>query len=631
MTVFTVTSNADSGTGTLRAALELANATPGTNTIDFAIGSGFKTIALQSPLPAITEPVIIDGTSQPGAAGRPGVELYGAAAPGDGLTVSAPATTIEGLVVDGFSGNQVVLRPGADGATIEGNYLGVDPTGSFARGGSGAGLLVLSNNNVIGGLPASARNVISGNGAEGVKIVGRNNWVVDNLIGTDSAASRPIGNGADGVRVEGSGNTIGGAVAGARNVISGNRLNGVELFGPGNLVAGNAIGVDSGGSRVLSNASNGVVVVSAAGNTIGGTVAPAANTISANQANGVVVYGGGSTGTLVVGNRIGTDVGGSGVLGNGGDGLLVTAGASDTKVGGIDPSMRNVIAGNGGDGVDVNGASRTAVQGNAIGTDPTGTQALGNAANGVAVAGDDNLIGGSVVGANVIHNNGAVGVAVTSGHHNAILTNSIFNNSRKGISVARGANDGVVPPVINAVTTTNGQTVIRGMIFGRPKVTYLLQFFGNTTVDPSGFGEGQTFLGQAAIETHHLGFIQFAVTSPVSLPAGRIVTATATDPASNTSEFSKGVKTTARTIKPAVVHHTTLAQAIALSFGNGAFVNGTGTTVSFPTLFGGFRGVVAPGVPSGTIAPGLDTIGGIGLPTPVVPAAGTKAHASTRK
>ncbi len=615
LAVFTVTSASDSGAGTLRAEIELANSTAGLNTIDFAIGTGQKTITVKSPLPELTNPVIIDGTSQPGSSGRPAIEINGVGIVGDGLEIGAGGSTIDGLVVDGFTGSQIHIMSGADGNTIEGNSLGTDPTGTFSRAGSGAGLFIESDGNLIGGLSSNAVNVISGNGGDGVTINGSNNRLYGNVIGSNAGVSNPVANGGDGVRIiGGSGNSIGGAITGAGNTISGNRQNGVEIFTPGNSVQGNAIGTSIGASRIVSNIGNGLVIANAANNTIGGTVPLAANSIAGNEGNGVVIYGTGATGNLVFGNFIGTALNGSRVMGNSGDGLLLTGGASQNQIGGIYSSMQNVIGGNGGNGIDINNAALNVIQGNAIGTTPTGSQALGNAGSGIWVSGDSNLIGGlTPVMANVIRNNGTVGVTIAGGHRNAILNNSIYNNTLRGIITAHGANDQIAAPVVHSATAISGTTIIRGAMREQPKTDYLLQFFSNAALDPSGFGEGQTLIGQATINTRHSGYVKFQIIVPTSVPAGQIITAVATDPTGNSSAFSNGIKSVVQTVVKITKQHTSLQQAINLTSGNGIPTTTT-TALSMTTetfLFGtGFRGTTVVGTVPTNIVPGNFNITG---------------------
>ncbi|HEX9332829.1 MAG TPA: hypothetical protein VF896_13125, partial [Anaerolineales bacterium] len=183
--------------------------------------------------------------------------------------------------------------------------------------------------------------------------------------------------------------------------------------------------------------------------------------------------------------------------------------------------------------------------------------ALGNSGNGIGIDGDptNNTIGGTASGAsNTIAFNGANGVLLTAntGTGNTISSNSIFANGGLGIDLG---DDGVTPidlfdadggpnnlqnfPVITMVKSTSKGTVIQGVLISSANTTFRLEFFSNNACDPSGYGEGQTFLGFVQVKTNITGHTNFKITLPASLAAGNSVTATATDPANNTSEFSQ--------------------------------------------------------------------------------------------
>ena len=268
----TVTNTNDDGPGSLREAIEESNATtPGPNTITFAIpGAGPFTINVRSALPAITTPVIIDGTTQPNTTGDPLVELNGAGAGADvdGLTIQAGDSTVKGLAIDQFTGSGIVLED-LGGDVIQGNYLGTNASGNTAEGNILYGVLVDNTpNNLIGGIGPGTGNVISGNALGGVYLGfagSSGNQVEGNLIGTDATGAFAVPNGLNGVFVDNApNNLIGGSVAGAGNVISGNDGNGVELFGKGstlNRVTGNLIGVNAKKTAALVNGKAGLIVV----------------------------------------------------------------------------------------------------------------------------------------------------------------------------------------------------------------------------------------------------------------------------------------------------------------------------------------------------------------------------------
>jgi hypothetical protein len=266
--------------------------------------------------------------------------------------------------------------PGNLNTSIAGNYIGMNVSGmgpmpntsdAVLLTNQAEGVRIGTNGDGINDL--SDRNLLSGNGRAGVYMYGtntRNNVVAGNYIGTDVTGTLDLGNAGDGVRLEAgaSNNTIGGSVAAARNVISGNSQ-GVQILGAGtnnNIVAGNYAGVDASGMAILGNSGWGVIIGTGATNNRVGTngdgVADAAerNVLSGNFWNGLIIYGAGTSGNVAAGNYIGTDATGSGAMPNGGAGLTLWDGASNNRIGtdgnGVaDAAERNVISGNAKTGV----------------------------------------------------------------------------------------------------------------------------------------------------------------------------------------------------------------------------------------------------------------------------------------
>jgi len=179
---FTVTNTNDSGAGSLRQAILNANAAPGADTVRFAIpGGGVKTVSPTSELPAVTDAVVIDGYTQPGSSPNtkdigssdavPLVELSGASAPANsaGLRIDASGSAVRGLVINRWDDQGVDV--GGSGNTVSGNFEGTDASGTLDRGnGSFGGVLVNGDSNTVGGTSPAARNVISGNDGEGINI-----------------------------------------------------------------------------------------------------------------------------------------------------------------------------------------------------------------------------------------------------------------------------------------------------------------------------------------------------------------------------------------------------------------------------------------------------------------------------
>jgi titin len=503
-----------------------------------------------------------------------GTDVTGAADLGnsdDGVIISeAPGNTIGGTaagagnVISGNNENGVqIAGGGATGNLVEGNYIGTDVTGTADLGNSRHGVYIgAAPTNTIGGTTAAERNVISGNDQHGVQIAGvlaTGNVVEGNYIGTDVTGIADLGNISYGVYIWGApSNTIGGTAAGAGNVISGNNQHGVYINASGatgNEVQGNYIGTDVTGTADLGNSSNGVYINDAPGNTIGGTLAGAGNVISGNDNHGVEIYGSSATNT-VEGNYIGTDANGTADLGNSLDGVRIGQAPGNT-IGGTTAGAGNVISGNDQHGVYIYWGSATGndVQGNYIGTDVTGTADLGNSQNGVYIAGaPSSTVGGTAAGAgNTIAYNGGDGVYVAFGTGNLIGPNSIHSNTGLGIDLGT---DGVTPndagdgdsgannlqnfPVLTSAN--QGSTDIEGSLNSTANIQFTIEFFSNTTCDPSGNGEGETFLGSTTVTTDGTGNVSFSVSFGTTVPAGQFITATATDPNNNTSEFSDCVE-----------------------------------------------------------------------------------------
>jgi hypothetical protein len=209
------------------------------------------------------------------------------------------------------------------------------------------------------------------------------------------------------------------------------------------------------------------------------------------------------------------------------------------RLGGTSVAARNLISGNTNNGVEVlNGATGNQVLGNFIGTNADGTVAVGNGGSGVLVQSFSNTVGGAGAGeGNRIAFNGAQGVSVAA-NNVSVLANSIFSNGALGIDLEPGANNNQSAPVLTSATGAGSNTTILGTLNSTPNTTFTIQFFSNDACDPSGAGEGQNFLGSTTANTDGSGSASFSATLMSVVRSGQQVTATATDPAGNTSEFS---------------------------------------------------------------------------------------------
>jgi CSLREA domain-containing protein len=487
-----------------------------------------------------------------------------------GTTLGGPCTGACNVISGNLGKGIVITGTGTTGNSILGNFIGLDAAGTVTTGNASAGIGIFSGatGNSIGGTLPGERNVVSGNGTQGILLDGADvtgNSVQGNFIGTDPNGSFGIGNGTDGVRISAStGNTIGGAALGAGNLLAGNGSDGLEivLSSAGNVIEGNLIGTNALGAGSLGNGSNGVFLNGCQNTTVGGAAAGAGNVIAGNGAAGVRVEG---PSNRIHGNFIGTNPTGTAAVENGADGVLVTGNALQVSIGGLLLGEGNLISGNAAAGVNIDDPQNTAwaeVQGNLIGTQSDGTSPLGNASHGVVADTQGNVIGGispaGNAGGNTIAFNTGDGVFIPSSDLNAVWGNAIFSNTELGIDLGSngvspndagdvdvGGNDLQNFPELTSAISHVGGLTISGNLGSDPNSDFDLQFFSNVGCDPSGNGEGETFLGctcsgvgcPCRVTTDGSGNAGFSITLPVTAAAGELVTATASM-GKNTSEFS---------------------------------------------------------------------------------------------
>ncbi len=524
VSTFVVTNVNDSGSGSLRQAILDANANPGADTINFNITGPSLKIQPLLGLPDIIDPVVIDGSTQPGFSGAPIVELNGSLSAVRGLFVNAPGSIIRSMVINGFSTGGIIIGTSGGGSHVEGCYIGTDVTGKIAIPNTGAGVSIFSSNNVIGGATVSARNVISGNFEAGVQVR------LFCCMGANSAIS-------------------------------------------GNVIQGNYIGVTAQGDKALANGRQGIDVSTSAGDVsvsntlIGGAAPGAGNVISGNNFDGILIGSFTTTATTVQGNRIGTSADGMSKIPNGGDGIHIDLG-NNNLIGGSAPGAGNLISGNGkvssglgrGNGISI-GSLNNIIQGNLIGTDATGTGPLGNLDDGI-FGGRNTTVGGTGVGeGNVIAFNGLRGISNNGplGTANSYRGNSIHSNGASGSPFTPGLGIELGPagpnandpgdsdtgannlqnfPIITSVMAGGGSTNVKGSLNSSASTSFNLDFYRNSTCDPSGNGEGEHFIGSTLVTTDASGNANFDTTFAVSTAASEVLTATATDLSGNTSEFS---------------------------------------------------------------------------------------------
>jgi|GEM_PF-5296881 len=451
--IFTVTTTANSGLGSLRQAILDANASPGLDHIQFSIGSGtYATINTLTELPTISDAVDIDGSTQPGTADWPQIVIYGSKTQPhgtNGLVLSghgADGSTINGLTFLGFTGNGLLIS-NSDQNHVTASTFGTSYLGGIVEN-DGTGIsLVNANHNTLGGSSPGAGLIVSA-----VNYLSRSLAAVHFEASSDNQilGSKIGGSYGDGIVINSSSGNIIGA-PGAGNVISGNQGYGIHLsLCSGTLIQANIIGLAADGITKAGNDFAGIFMENspgqAAANKMGGANAGEGNIISGNSGAGISI---GSAGSVIIqGNRIGTDLHGNVVpstaapgyppngTGNVGGGISARL-VSDLLIGGDTAGAQNVISGNGTmhpGALDLQNQvggiylsrSTAVVTGNLIGTDGTGTVAAGNLYDGIAVDGGSVVIGGSTAAArNIISANGLASKTITAGYGSGInLTNN---------------------------------------------------------------------------------------------------------------------------------------------------------------------------------------------------------------
>jgi parallel beta-helix repeat protein len=484
-----------------------------------------------------------------------------AAAPnqGDGIFINGSPDNLIGRsgtmgvrnVISGNVQNGVhVTGANATNNTIGENRIGTNPAGTAAVGNGLSGIVFNGGSDNVLGTDTAGDLLVSGNLGDGIAIssFASGTTVRNAYVGVNAGGTAALGNGGQGVNIGGASS---GTILGPGNVVSGNVMSGI-LAGNGSngaSIAGNFVGTNAAGTAAIGNALNGIILTG--DGTTGNTVGPN-NVISGNGTNGVRIRTGAS-GNTVRGNVIGTDAAITIAIPNALEGVQINDGAHDNTIGGA-LADRNVISGNGDNGVLLADATTkgNVLQSNFIGTNATASAALPNAANGIDIQGSSqNLIGGTVPGTkNVIAGNALRGVFVESGTGNAILGNTISYNGALGIDLAP---IGVTPndpgdpdvgpnllqnfPVLSAVALSPTSTEIDGTLNSLASLTFRVELFASLSCDPSGNGQGQRPLGAVDAMTDGGGNVAFA--AMINGPAlGPWITATATDPANDTSEFS---------------------------------------------------------------------------------------------
>ena len=468
-------------------------------------------LALASPAQALTWTV--NSTADPGdgtcdasctlrdaildANGNPGPDTVAFNVLGGGPHTISPATQLPA------PGSQTTI----DGTT-EPDAAGLAPTKAVVIDGGntiGTGLSLTGVSITIRGLALS--NFTN----QAIQILAGNNVVAGNFIGTNAAGLAAASNGA-GIYVQGGNtNTIGGTTAADRNVISGNDSVGLRVDTLGNTVSGNYIGTDRTGLVDLGNAGDGVVVLGTS-NTVGGTAAGAENTISGNTQAGVL-FGGGSTNTM---QRNFVGPGADGVTGvPNGTGVIVQS-FSDTNAIGT-PGNGNDIEGNTTDGIVIFDSADNTVESNSI---------IANGGDGIATGtgADDATFGG-----NSINLNSGLGIDLG-------LDGLTPNDAGDADSGSNGLQN--FPEVGNVIVDSGGDATVELFLDSTASSSFDVGLYTSSTCDGSGNGEGESFITTATVNTNASGDGGSKLTGVTGIAPGDIVTATATSPGGDTSEFS---------------------------------------------------------------------------------------------
>jgi hypothetical protein len=493
-----------------------------------------------------------------------------------GILISTSGNTIGGTVPadrNVISGNNVGMQieGGAFDNHVEGNHIGVDFEGAAVRPNTEAGIVLFNaTGNTIGGLTAGTRNVIVGSPV-GIHVAtpSLGNTIAGNYIGLNA-----FGDGGDALK-NGQGILLGGLSDNLimENVISNNGTGILVTEGFNQQIKGNIVGMDPERTRAIPNGSGIVVlpITDIRNLRIGGALPGEGNQVGGNTDDGIRVES--LSVIFIEGNIIGVNE--IGAIPNG-TGVRLNA-SENTTVGGPISAAGNVISGNRGDGIFANAG---VILSNLIGLAEDGSTAMPNNGNGITAVGNGavqigangagNLIAfnrgsGIDIGGNAnvvarsiefnsIRNNLLSGVRVRDNARHTIRRNAIARNGGLGIDLAgdgvtvndpgdgdSGPNQRQNYPVLTGFSINGSQLSVRGTFNGAPNATFALDFYRNLEVDPSGFGEGETYLGTTTVSTNAFGDATFTATLPAAETSLRYVTATATDSVGNTSEFSRAL------------------------------------------------------------------------------------------
>ena len=459
--------------------------------------------------------------------------------------------------------------------TIENNFIGLNTTGTGALNDSGNEMSGIELENASN--CTIKNNVITDNSRFGIKIRNFCTFIAieGNIIGLepDGITKRDI----NGLRGNNSGIsisaiagtediTIGGPSITQRNIISGNAFRAITMtinsFVVNLEVVNNFVGtditgtLDKGNGPSFNNNGSGLALRIFDNGLIKD------NLISGNSGRGIDVFS--SANVTIEGNKIGTDITGTTAIPNAvGIRVNLTPNNIASFIGGNIPANRNIVSGNTFGGIDMSTSDDVFIQGNFIGTDITGLLPMPNGEFGVKIDGSSTIkVGGTNPGeGNIIAHTTGPGVLIFPldffpSTQNEVSGNSIFNNTGLGIDLAPNfPGDGITPndtldadtganelqnfPVISSATLAGGDVTITGTLSTTADtIPYRLDFYNNTGLNSSNNVEGEEYLGSLNVITNINGDTCFTVILPTAIAFADFVSATATDPDGNTSEFS---------------------------------------------------------------------------------------------
>ncbi|MFO0942575.1 MAG: dockerin type I domain-containing protein [Pirellulales bacterium] len=567
LATFTVTSDADSGEGTLREAILLANQNPGMDSIHFNLPETNRSIRPTQELPFVQDSTQIDGTTQPGYDGLPVVQLDGsllAHANYSGLPISGSNCSVVGLHIFNFDFG--ILLTGGSNNHIAQNAIGADPRGHTVTGNRLLGIYVFdSSNNQIGG--PNAGNLISGNREAGIRINGAgsfNNKVQGNLIGTDASGSSTYGSQDWGILIsQGRLNAIG--VDGDNvdddkeaNVLSGNRISGVRVDGGSfNMIAGNTIGLSADKLQPIATQDYGVELTFGTTDTLVGSNADSKsdfyerNIISANRFDGVIVWQ--SSRNVIQGNWIGLSGDGLSANGNGGSGVRIDGSSDSNQVGSI--NSENFISGNGEHGIVVLSSTGVQLSRNMIGYAINMTP-MTNGLSGIDVQDSSSVAVGGIAQSqgNWIEHGTQKAITVQGDSSRVIYQNNRLRGTAPvAIDVGNdgettndlqdadtGPNQFQNSPTIQAVYSHNIEPMVAGSINSLALTKLTIEVLSVFEVEPGRLA----FSPEKSIEvtTDQKGFASWSTVLDNSLAVGQSVVAIASQGVVGSSELSNRVQ-----------------------------------------------------------------------------------------